>query len=217
MTHPSPLALRFQFATEEQQRTVAAAGMWVFLATEIMMFGGLFTAYTICRMWYGHAFAAGSNLADLPLGAVNTAVLLTSSFTMAFAVLSSQTPRPRMTIMLIAATMLLGAVFLGLKFYEYHHHWVDVKVPGFNFRFEGPEPNHVELFFLFYFVMTGLHALHMIVGFGLLAVLAWRVHIGSVGPAYSTPVEITGLYWHFVDIVWVFLFPLFYLVGRHLR
>jgi cytochrome c oxidase subunit 3 len=216
-TTPSRLALRFQFATVEQQRTVAEVGMWVFLATEIMMFSALFTAYAIYRMWYGHAFAAGSNFADLPLGAINTAVLLTSSFTMAMSVLSSHQENSRLTVLLIVATMVLGAVFLALKFYEYHHHWLDAKVPGFNFRYEGPEANHVEMFFMFYFIMTGLHAVHMIVGEGLLAVLAWRVHRGVVGPAYNTPVEITGLYWHFVDIVWVFLFPLFYLVGRHLR
>lgn len=217
MTTSSTLALRFQFATEEQQRRVALAGMWVFLATEIMMFGGLFTGYAICRMWYGHAFAIGSNLADLPLGAANTAILLTSSFTMAMAVLSSHTARSRVTILLLGATMVLGAIFLGLKFLEYFHHWEAGEVPGFNFRYRGAEANHVELFFMFYFIMTGLHAVHMVIGLGLLAVLAVRVKLGTVNAGYHTPVEIVGLYWHFVDIVWVFLFPLFYLVGRHLR
>src|SRR5689334_21913803 len=133
MTTSSPLALRFQFATEEQQRHTATAGMWVFLATEIMMFGGLFTTYAVYRMWYGHAFAIGSNMADLPLGAINTAVLLTSRLTMALAVLSAHTDSRRTTILFLGATMVLGAVFLGIKFFEYYTHWHDAPVPGLNF------------------------------------------------------------------------------------
>lgn len=217
MTTATDLALRFQFATEEQQRRVAMVGMWVFLSTEIMMFGGLFTTYSIYRMWYGHAFAAGSNTMEVALGAINTVVLLTSSFTMAMAVLTSHTGTRKLTMWLLAATMILGAVFLGIKFFEYYEHFHEAQLPGFNFRFEGPEANHVEMFFMFYYIMTGLHAVHMIVGLGILTVILFRVKIGTINQAYNTPVEIAGLYWHFVDVVWVFLFPLFYLVGRHLK
>jgi cytochrome c oxidase subunit III len=217
MTAPSELALRFQFRDEHQQRSTATVGFWIFLSTEILMFGALFTTYAIYRMWYPHAFAAGSNDCNLPAGAINTAVLLTSSFTMALAVYFAELGRPGRVMMFIAATMVLGAVFLGLKFFEYYQHWQDVKVPGFNFRFDGPEANHVEMFFMFYFIMTGLHAVHMIVGLGVLAVMWFRTMLGSITAEYHTPIEITGLYWHFVDVVWVFLFPLFYLVGRHLK
>ena len=215
MSTATDLALRFQFATEEQQRRVAMVGMWVFLSTEIMMFGGLFTAYAVYRLWYPEAFAAGSNLMELPAGAINTAVLLTSSFTMALAVFSCHTGNRKLTMTMLVATMLIGACFLGIKFYEYYHHYQDVKLPGFNFRYDGPQANHVEMFFLFYFVMTGLHAVHMIVGLGIMSVIWYRVKIGSINEVYNTPVEIAGLYWHFVDIVWVFLFPIFYLVAQH--
>jgi len=190
--------------------------MWVFLATEVMMFGGLFTTYAVYHMYYGHAFATGSNMMEISLGAINTAVLLTSSLTMALAVFASRV-NSKMAIVFVIATMVFGALFLGIKFYEYYSHWEEGQVPGFNFRYSGPEAMHVELFFLFYFVMTGLHAVHMLVGMGLLTTLLVRLRIGTVGPGYDTPVDITGLYWHFVDIVWVFLFPLFYLVGRHMK
>jgi cytochrome c oxidase subunit 3 len=190
--------------------------MWFFLATEILMFGALFTAYAVYRMYYGHEFAVGSNLMEIWAGAINTAVLLTSSLTMALAVYSSESGRQDLLLLFLALTMFLGAVFLGIKFYEYHHHWADAKLPGFNFRYEGQGASHVEMFFMFYFIMTGLHAFHMVVGLGILTVLWFRALLGSFTAEYHTPIEIAGLYWHFVDIVWVFLFPLFYLVGRHL-
>lgn len=216
MTSASP-ALRFQFATREQQHATATAGMWIFLATEILMFGALFLSYAVMRTWYVHAFAIGSNHTEMLVGAVNTGVLLTSSFTLVFALVSIEENRTRATLIFLVLTMLLGLVFLGVKAHEYHQHWVDGTVPGLKWSFKGPESQHVEMFFIFYFVMTGLHAVHMIVGLGLLAVLCFRVMLGTVNAEYATPMEITGLYWHFVDCVWVFLFPLFYLVGRHLQ
>jgi len=217
MTSPSQLALRFQFEDESQQRSVASVGFWIFLSTEILMFGALFTTYAVYRMWYPHGFAAGSNFCNLPAGAINTLILLTSSFTMAMAVYSSESGKSGRVMAFIALTMLLGAAFLGLKLFEYYQHWEDVKVPGFHFRFDGPEANHVEMFFMFYFIMTGLHAIHMIVGLGVLSVMWFRTMLGFITAEYHTPIEISGLYWHFVDVVWVFLFPLFYLVGRHLH
>ena len=191
--------------------------MWVFLVTEMMFFGGMFLAYTLYRYEYPAAFAAASNHLNIWLGGINTVVLIFSSFTMAMAVFSCHAGNRKLTMTMLVATMLIGMCFLGIKFYEYYHHYQDVKLPGFNFRYDGPQANHVEMFFLFYFVMTGLHAVHMIVGLGIMSVIWYRVKIGTINEVYNTPVEITGLYWHFVDIVWIFLFPLLYLLGRHLE
>lgn len=217
MTSPSSLGLRFQFESREQQRTAAETGMWMFLATEILMFGALFTAWAVYRMWYPEPFAMASNRMDLSLGAVNTAVLLTSSLMMALAVLSSQVGQRRLIVLFLILTMLLGAAFLGVKAYEYRHHYSAGEMPGFNWTWDGEASQQVQMFFVFYYAMTGLHALHMVIGLGLLAVLASRAALGRFDAGYHTPVEMTGLYWHFVDIVWVFLFPLFYLTGRHLH
>jgi cytochrome c oxidase subunit 3 len=217
MTTTEDLARRFQFATREQQHEVAEVGMWVFLATEILMFGALFTTYSVYRMYYADGFALGSAHNDIVLGAINTAVLLTSSFTMVLAVWSAQAGKQSLIVTFLLLTMLFGTVFLGIKFYEYYVHWQEALVPGFNFRFEGGPRGHVEMFFLFYFIMTGLHAFHMIVGLGIMAVMTGRAALGTFTAGYHTPVQILGLYWHFVDVVWVFLFPLFYLIGRHLH
>jgi cytochrome c oxidase subunit III len=208
-------ALRHQFASEFQQRDTAVVGMWIFLATEILFFGGLFCSYTVYRVLYPHAFVTGSNLMELTMGSINTAVLLCSSFTMALAVYSAAKGKNKGVVWFLLATIFIGWVFLGIKFAEYYHHYQDHKIPGVWFTFDGPDASRVELFFWFYFAMTGLHAVHMLVGEGLLSVLAVRAYIGRFSPEYYTPVEVTGLYWHFVDIVWIFLFPLFYLVGRH--
>jgi cytochrome c oxidase subunit 3 len=216
-TNSAELALRFQFEDEEQQRRAANVGMWVFLATELLMFGTLFTAYGIYRLWYGEAFMAGSNRMDLLLGGINTAVLLTSTFTMALAVHAAQRDRDYHLTLFLIATILIGTLFLGIKFYEYWHHWQNGEFPGLNFRMQPDLGRRAEMFFFFYFVMTGLHAVHMIVGLGLLFLLALGATFGMFTPRYHTPVELTGLYWHFVDIVWIFLYPIFYLVGRHLH
>jgi cytochrome c oxidase subunit 3 len=217
MTLPSALALRFQFETEEQQKAAAYAGMWFFLATEVVMFGALFTSWSVYRTLYENAFAVGSNLMDVRLGTLNTAVLLTSSLAMALAVRSAAIGRQHLIVLFLIVTMTLGAVFLGIKFYEYWEHYHAGEMPGFNWTHQGPETGHVEIFYLFYYIMTGLHAVHMLIGMGLLGVLTARAALGRFTAEYHTPVEIVGLYWHFVDIVWVFLFPLFYLTGRHLH
>lgn len=191
--------------------------MWIFLATEVLFFGGMFTGYACYRLEYHTAFVEGSSHLDVALGTVNTAVLLLSSFTMALAVRGAQTDNRLGTVALLAATMALGAVFLGIKAHEYSVKFAEHHVPVATFslgRAHDPaaNPGHVELFFSLYFGMTGLHAVHMIIGVGVVAVvctLAWR---GRFSSRYYTPLEITGLYWHFVDIVWVFLFPLLYLV-----
>jgi cytochrome c oxidase subunit 3 len=205
-----------QFDDAEQQHEASWLGMWVFLATEIMFFGGMFLGYTVYRSAYPQAFAAASNHLDVLLGSVNTAVLICSSLTMALAVHSTQVNRRKALICFLLFTMALGSVFLGIKFAEYYHKFEEHLVPGASFVFAGNFPGQAEIFFSFYFAMTGMHALHMVIGLGLLAFLVSGAVRGRFSSAYNTPVELVGLYWHFVDIVWIFLFPLLYLVGRHL-
>lgn len=208
-------ALAHHFESYEQQRSASALGMWVFIAQEIMFFGGLFAAYIVYRWAYPGSFAAGSGRLDIVLGTVNTAVLLTSSLSMALAVRGTQTGKPRAAAALLIVTMVLGAVFLGIKFDEYHHKFVEHLVPGPGFQMDGADGRTVQLFFILYFAMTGLHALHMVIGIGVLAALVVPVWRGRFTPESHNLVEGTGLYWHFVDVVWIFLFPLLYLVNRH--
>jgi cytochrome c oxidase subunit 3 len=209
-----------QFRSETEQRESASLGMWVFLATEVMFFGGLFMAYLLYRWKFPEAFAAASHHLDVLLGGINTAVLIGSSLTMALAVRAAQLGRRRLLTGFLAATMLLGLVFLGIKAYEYHHKHEEHLVPGpyFEFRFEQEALRRpAEIFFCLYFFMTGMHALHMVIGLGLMAWLVAGAARGRYGPRYYNPVECMGLYWHFVDIVWIFLFPLLYLVGAHVK
>ena len=235
--HP---ALQHHFSTMSQQREAGVLGMWVFLLTEVLFFGGLFITYTLYRMWYYEAFAAASKSIEITPGLINTVVLIGSSLTMALSVRASQTNKRQATVNWLIATIILGSVFLGIKVYEYadkfeHHH-----VPGPSFQFAsehgaegaaheaapaegghevtmGPDQlqRTTQIFFSLYFVMTGLHALHMIVGIVILFIITWMAHKGRFDSEYHAPVEMTGLYWHFVDIVWIFLFPLLYLVERH--
>ena len=211
-------ALHHQFESMEQQRESASLGMWVFLATEMLFFGGLFACYIAYRSLYFPGFEAGSRLLEANLGAAMTFVLLISSFTMAMAVQAAQLNKRRMLVFLLILTILLGLAFLGLKFTEYAHKWQEHLVPGFNFhpraeQLRGAPRTSVEMLLCFYFFMTGLHALHMIVGIGLLTtmtVLAWK---GRFSSEHYAPIDVSGLYWHFVDIIWIYLFPLLYLVG----
>jgi cytochrome c oxidase subunit 3 len=210
--HP---ALAHQFDDLDQQHDAASLGMWVFLLTEILFFGGLFLAYLLYRLWFPEAFRVASSHLEIGWGAANTVVLILSSLTMALAVRAAQTGQQRATVWFIVATIGLGAVFLGIKAVEYAAKFEHHLVPGPQFRIDGADPTHAQIFFSLYFVMTGLHALHMIIGIGIMAVLAVMAARGRFGAAYNSPVEMGGLYWHFVDIVWIFLFPLLYLIGRH--
>ena len=223
--HP---ALQHHFENMEQQREAATLGMWVFLVTEIMFFGGMFLAYTLYRSEYPAAFASASNHLDLKLGAINTVVLILSSFTMAMAVYSTQVGKRRNQIISLVLTLLLGVTFLGIKAVEYHEKYVDNLIPGrlipgrpFDASgvhlLPGALKQNVEMFYWIYFAMTGMHAVHMIIGIGLISVILFFTARGRYGPEYYNPVEVSGLYWHFVDIVWIFLFPLLYLLGRHLE
>jgi cytochrome c oxidase subunit 3 len=213
--HQVSRALRHQFENPDQQREASTVGMWVFLVTEIMFFGGLFLAYFAYRQSYPSAFASASNKTNLWIGATNTTVLICSSLTMAMAVHCAALSKRVLLITFLTLTLLLGGVFLGVKAYEYHDKWVHHEVPGQNFECEGcVDATHTPLFFSLYFGMTGLHAIHMIVGVGILLVLIFQAWQGQFNAEWHTPIENFGLYWHFVDIIWIFLFPLFYLIDR---
>jgi len=208
-------ALAHQFDDLEQQREAGYLGMWTFLVTEILFFGGIFTGYTAYRALYPEAFAIGSHHLDYWLGTINTAVLILSSLTMALAVHASQLGRRRSLIGFLAATMTLGTAFLVVKWFEYAHKFEIGWIPGPDFAYRGPHAPQVELFVSFYFALTGMHALHMVVGLGILAVLLVQARRGRFSSEYHSPVVVSGLYWHFVDIVWIFLYPLLYLIGAH--
>jgi cytochrome c oxidase subunit III len=220
--HPE---LLHHFAEPQQQRDAASLGMWIFLSTEVMFFGGLFCAYLIYRRLYFGDFSAASKSIDATLGATNTAVLICSSLTVVLAVWAAQTALRKLLIGSLIVTMLLGMVFLGIKAKEYKDKFEEHHVPGASFSFDHvpipghpdqyANPRHAEIFFALYFIMTGLHALHMIIGLGLFAWLLYAAWKGRFTPEYHTPIEIGGLYWHFVDIVWIYLFPLLYLIDRH--
>jgi cytochrome c oxidase subunit 3 len=208
-------ALAEQFDALSQQHEAASLGMWVFLATEILFFGSLITGYSVYRTIYPEAFREASHHLDLLLGSVNTVVLITSSLTMALAVHSAQEGKRRALIVFLLLTMLTGAVFLGVKGTEYAHKYREYLIPGIRFAYTGAHAGSVQLFFVFYFVMTTLHALHLAVGIGLLGVLVFLAWRDAFSADYYAPVETSGLYWHFVDIVWIFLLPLLYLIGAH--
>jgi cytochrome c oxidase subunit 3 len=211
--HPAGLA--HQFEDLEQQTDASTFGMWVFLLTEIMFFGGLFAGYAVYRSAYPDAFSEGSRHLHVLLGGVNTAVLIFSSLTMALAVRAAQLGKNKAAANYMIATLVLGTVFLVIKGFEYHHKYVEGHIPGPGFVFDGPNSGPVQMFFCFYFVMTGMHALHMVIGAGLLIYFIVQARQGRYTPTYYGPVEVMGLYWHFVDIVWIFLFPLLYLIGYH--
>jgi cytochrome c oxidase subunit 3 len=200
------------FDDAEQQQRAATVGVWVFLATEIIFFGGLFLAYIVYRVSYPKPFAVGSQHSAVLLGTINTAVLLTSSLTVALAVRAVQINGTKALIRNLILTIILGVAFLVIKGLEYHGHISEHLFPGPFFRKDLARP--VELFFWLYFVMTGLHALHVFVGICLLSVIAVLASKRRFSAKYYNPIEVSGLYWHFVDIVWVFLYPLFYLI-RH--
>ncbi len=203
-----------QFEDLEQQHEAASLGMWVFLATEVMFFGGLFAGYTIYRKLYQPGFIEGSHLLNVTIGAINTVVLICSSLTMALAVRAAQLGKRKAIVTFLLLTMALGLAFVVIKLtLEWHHDYLEGFAPGLNFTFSGPHAKAVELFFCFYFLMTGVHALHMVIGLGVLSVLVVQAWRGRYGPLHYNAVETAGLYWHFVDIVWIFLFPLLYLIG----
>jgi cytochrome c oxidase subunit 3 len=215
--------LRHHFATMEQQRDTASLGMWLFLATEVMFFGGMFCAYLIYRYWYYNEFAAGSRSLNIWLGTVNTVVLICSSLTVALGVRAAQTGRRKLLVVLLLLTLVFGLAFLGIKGVEWADKYHEHHIPGAGFDVSDimqayPQIHidaaHSQIYFSLYFAMTGLHALHMIVGIGMFSFLTYYAWKGRYTPDYYTPIENGGLYWHFVDIVWIYLFPLLYLIDR---
>jgi cytochrome c oxidase subunit III len=207
--------LRHQFDDSAQQLETSTLGMWVFLITEMMFFGGMFGAYTVYRSMYPEAFASTSHFMDVTIGAINTGVLISSSFTMVLAVRSAQLGQKKALIVFLVLTLILGCVFLGLKASEYHEKWVEHHIPGPGFQYADARYFHqAQILFYLYFAMTGMHAIHMIVGAGLLTTLIVMAARNRFSAGWYTPVEVIGLYWHFVDIVWIFLFPLLYLIGH---
>ena len=213
--HGAPSPLQHHFANLAAQKEASQLGMWAFLVTEVLFFGGMFTAYIVYRALYTRAFEGASNLLDIRLGALNTAVLILSSLTMAIAVWAAAQGRKNMIIGFLVLTIVLGSIFLGVKFVEYKQKFEHNEVPGPHYVVPEGLPRQTEMFFSLYFCMTGLHALHMVIGVGLLTWLIAKTRKGAFTVEYNTPVEIVGLYWHFVDIIWIFLFPLLYLLGRH--
>jgi len=231
-----PAYLRHHFNSVEQQADTTNFAMWLFLLTEIMFFGGLFTAYLIYRNWYYPAFVEASHQLNIFWGTANTAVLISSSFTMAMGVWSAETRRKGALVLCLVLTFVLGLVFLGIKTIEYKEKIDKHHVPGFHYSLKSftdpasdpeiykeyhdkPLPldvaRHTELYFFLYFAMTGMHALHMIIGIAILGFMIFRARAGAYTSGHVTFVENFGLYWHFVDIIWIFLFPLLYLISRH--
>lgn len=214
--HDSPAVavhgLRHHFADMEQQRASATLGMWVFLITEIMFFGGLFAAYLVYRTSHFEAWAIGSEHMDFWIGTINTVILLCSSLLVALSVHAIQVGQNRLCAIYLWVASAMGLAFLVLKGVEYHAHLVEGAVPGSLWRLAVADPRAVQMFFYIYFVMTGLHALHVTIGIGLLAVIGGYAAKGRYSPMYHNPVHVSGLYWHFVDVVWIFLYPLLYLI-----
>jgi cytochrome c oxidase subunit III len=235
--HEHPPYQRHHFETIAQQNDATNFAMWLFLLTEIMFFGGLFTAYLIYRNWYYPAFVAASHQLDIFWGTLNTLLLITSSFTMAMGVWCAEMRKKSGLVLCLILTFILGLGFLGVKTVEYREKWEKHHIPGLHYSVQSfvdpasdPEVHdkypkdqplaldmarHTELYFFLYFAMTGMHALHMIIGIALLAFMIVRAQAGAYTTGHVTFVENFGLYWHFVDIVWIFLFPLLYLISRH--
>lgn len=207
-------SLHTHYADLEQQREAATLGMWVFLVTEVMFFGGMITGYIAYRFAYPEAFRAGSVHMLFMAGTLNTAILITASLLVAFAVHGAREGSQKLVVWCLLAAMFLGICFLAIKGYEYRDHWVEHLVPGPWFQWNGPDPRHAEMFFVLYFFLTGFHALHMVIGISVLGVITYFAHKGRYTPEYHNPIENAALYWHFVDIVWIFLYPMLYLIGH---
>lgn len=206
--------LEEQFDDAPQQREAATLGMWVFLATEVLFFGVLFCGYILTRVSYPDAFVEGSRHTDFLLGTIETGVLLISSCLAALAVRDVQLGGRRIATWLLVGTAVLGLVFLTMHGYEYYTEYHEGLVPGINYTQQGPHARGMEMFFFLYYAITGFHSLHVMIGTGLMLTMVWRTHHRAFDADYHTPLEISALYWHLVDLVWIFVYPLIYLLGR---
>jgi cytochrome c oxidase subunit 3 len=209
---PHPRFLAHHFDDPDQQREASILGMWTFLATEVLFFGGLFLAYSVYHYLYPQSFRHASEHLKWWLGAFNTWVLLTSSLTVALAVHHAHNGNRDGLVRNIIYTMILGVVFLLIKATEYWLEYREGLIPVLHWTYHDTDARHVQMFMFLYFCMTGLHATHMLVGLGLFTYLLRHAKRDAYSREYYTPVEVIGLYWHFVDIVWIFLFPLLYLI-----
>lgn len=210
--HSAATHVQHHFVDSDQQFEASKMGMWIFLATEILFFGGLFTAYIVYRAWYPELFTLASEELNTLWGAVNTIVLIGSSLTVAMAIKSAQLNQIRNISINLGITIALACVFMVIKYFEYTHKFHLGIFPGEFYTYEGIDHPKARVFFSLYYLMTGLHGIHVLVGIGLMIWLMVRAIKGHFNSEYYTPVEITGLYWHLVDIIWIFLFPLFYLI-----
>jgi cytochrome c oxidase subunit 3 len=206
-------ALQEQFEEMPQQKEAATLGMWAFLATEVLFFGAMFMSYIVYRNTYPHAFAEASHHTIVLYGTLNTAILLTSSFTVAMAVHAARENNIKWVFRFLVVTIAFALAFLVVKGVEYHEDVTEHLWPGPNFRAELPP--QAQIFWVLYWIMTGVHALHVTVGVGLLSTMAWMTSRRKFSDAYHTPIEMSALYWHFVDIIWIFLYPLLYLIQRY--
>jgi cytochrome c oxidase subunit 3 len=215
MPNRSALVPEVQYASLHQQGDAAQLGMWVFLVNETIFFGALIFTYFIYRTTYPHEFAIAGKDAVLWCGSVNLGLLLTSSLTMVLAVNAGAQGARRAMVVWLLLTLALGFAFLGIKGYEYVRDFEDRVVPVVNYVVKPGEGSAGELFWIFYWIATGLHAVHLTIGLGLmLYMLLWRIRHGEITPAYYAPLEVVAIYWSFVDTVWLFLYPCIYLVGR---
>lgn len=201
------------FDSADTQFEAGRMGVWLFLVTEILLFGGLFCAFAVFRSWYYADFVEAHHHLDRVLGATNTVVLIGSSLTMALAVRGAQTGNKRLTHVLLSITLLCASIFLAIKFVEYRHKFHEGLLPGRYFHGEGFSGHHADVFFALYFMMTGIHGLHILIGMGLITWVLLRNRRGEFSGRYYAPLEGVGLYWHLVDLVWIYLFPLLYLIN----
>lgn len=213
MSDEHPSYLEHHFSEPIQQAESAKLGMWIFLLTEILLFGGLFCAYTIFRSWNPDMFYNAHKYLDVSLGAINTVVLISSSVTMALAIRALQINNKKQALILLASTLVLASIFLVVKYFEYSHKFHLGQLPGKYYTFIGVEGTDPHIFFSIYFAMTGLHGIHVLAGMATITWIIIRTTRNHFSAEYYTPVEMTGLYWHLVDLIWIFLFPLLYLIG----
>ena len=204
--------VQHHFVDYDQQFESSKLGMWIFLVTEILFFGGLFVAYIVYRSWHPDLFLAAATQLDVTMGAVNTVVLIASSLTIALAIRAAQLNQYKNLVWLLISTLALAGTFLVVKYFEYTDKFAKGIYPGALYTYEGVEHEMASVFFSIYYMMTGLHVIHILIGMGVIGVVTYHAIKSRYSSNYYTPVEITGLYWHLVDVIWIFLFPLLYLI-----
>ncbi len=210
--HGADPHLAHHFSSLERQVDASRLGMWLFLSTEVLLFTGLFTGYAVYRYSFPAAFAASARTSEIWAGTLNTAVLITSSLTVALAIHFVRAGRQRAAVVCLAITLFFALAFLGIKAIEYTAHFHEHQLPGRYYRFESVRLPGAEMYWALYFLMTGLHGLHVLIGMTVLGVIAWRTAHGYYSARYYVGIELAGLYWHLVDLIWIFLYPLLYLI-----